>query len=52
MSVLDILLQKELITKDAIREVRKQTASGSSLDDALMAQGVKPDDIIAARGEF
>ncbi len=52
MSVLDILLQKQLITRDDIREVRKQTASGGSLDDALIARGVKPDDIIAARGEF
>jgi type IV pilus assembly protein PilB len=52
MSVLDILLQKKLITKDDIREVRKQTGAGTSLDEALLARGVKPDDIIAARGEF
>ncbi|MEN9913190.1 MAG: hypothetical protein RLY66_598 [Candidatus Parcubacteria bacterium] len=52
MSVLDILLQKSLITKDDIREIRKQTAAGSPLDDALIARGVKPQDIVAARGEF
>ncbi|MEK7641889.1 MAG: ATPase, T2SS/T4P/T4SS family [Patescibacteria group bacterium] len=52
MSVLDILLQKNLITKDDIREVRKQTSAGASLEDALIARGVKPDDVIAARGEF
>ena len=52
MSVLDILLQKSLITKDDIREIRKQTAAGSSLDDALIARGVKPQDVVAARGEF
>ena len=52
MSVIDILLQKKLITKDDVREIRKQTGAGASLDDALLARGVKPDEIIAARGEF
>ncbi len=52
MSVLDILLQKKLITKDDIRDIRKQTGAGTSLDDALLAHGVKPDEIIIARGEF
>lgn len=52
MSVLDILLQKKIITKDDIRDVRKQTASGVSIDDALLARGVKQEDIIEARGEF
>ena len=52
MSVLDLLLQKKLISKDDIREVRKATSGGSSLDDALITRGVKPEDIIAARGEF
>ncbi|MEK7646098.1 MAG: ATPase, T2SS/T4P/T4SS family [Patescibacteria group bacterium] len=52
MSVLDILLQKELISKEAIRDVRKQTAAGTSLEQALISKGVKPEDIMAARGEF
>lgn len=52
MSVLDILLQKKLITKDDIRDIRKQTGTGATLDEALLAHGVKPDDIIMARGEF
>lgn len=52
MSVLDILLQKNLLTRDAIREVRKQTAAGVTLEEALVSKGVKPEDIIAARGEF
>ncbi len=52
MSVLDILLQKKLITKDDIRDVRKQTGSGTALDEALISHGVKPEDIITARGEF
>ncbi|MDE2172651.1 MAG: Flp pilus assembly complex ATPase component TadA [Patescibacteria group bacterium] len=52
MSVLDILLQKKQIARDDMREVRKQMASGTSLEEALLARGVKPDDIIAARGEF
>ncbi len=52
MSVLDILLQKNLIAKDDMREVRKATASGTPLEDALLARGVKPADIATARGEF
>ena len=52
MSVLDILLQKNLIAKNDIREVRKQVAAGSSLEDALIARGVKPEDVMTARGEF
>jgi len=52
MSVLDILLSKKLISKADLGEVRKQTAAGAVLDDALIAHGVKPDDIVAARGEF
>jgi type IV pilus assembly protein PilB len=52
MSVLDILLQKKLISKADIGEVRKQTSSGVLMDEALLAHGVKPEDILAARGEF
>ena len=52
MSVLDILLQKKLIAKDDLREIRKQTSSGISLDEILVARGVKSEDILAARGEF
>lgn len=52
MSVLDILLQKNLISKDDVREVRKQTGEGASLDEALIARGIKLEDIVTARGEF
>jgi len=52
MSVLDILLQKKLITKDDLGEVRKQMSSGATIDEALVSRGVKPEDIIVARGEF
>jgi len=52
MSVLDTLLEKKLITKDDYNEVRKQTTSGKvSLDQVLIARGVKPEDILAAKGE-
>jgi type IV pilus assembly protein PilB len=52
MSVLDILLQKNLLNREAIREVRKQIDAGTSLEESLISHGVKPEDIIAARGEF
>src|ERR1035437_666363 len=52
MSVLDILLTKKIITKDDVREVNRQMASGKvSLDQVLAARGVKPEDILAAQGE-
>jgi type IV pilus assembly protein PilB len=52
MSIIDILLAKKLISKEDIHDIREKTAAGSTLDQALIARGVKPDDIIAARGEF
>ena len=52
MSIIDILLSKNLITKDDIRAIRTQTSSGISLDQALVSRGVKPDAILEARGEF
>ncbi len=52
MSVLDILLQKKLINKADIGEIRKQLSTGVLMDDALIAKGVKSSDILAARGEF
>lgn len=52
MSVLDILLQKKLISKADIGEIRKQISSGVLLDDALFAKGIKTQDILSARGEF
>ncbi|MCL5782198.1 MAG: GspE/PulE family protein, partial [Patescibacteria group bacterium] len=52
MSIIDILLKKDLIKKDDLRDVIKQTQSGASVDDVLIAHGVKPEDILSARGEF
>ncbi|MDE1975445.1 MAG: Flp pilus assembly complex ATPase component TadA [Patescibacteria group bacterium] len=52
MSVTDILLKKNIISKTDIQEIRKAMNSGSSLDQALIAVGVKPEDVVAARGEF
>ena len=52
MSVIDILLQKSLINKDDIRAIRTAMSGGATLDEALIAHGVKPEDILTARGEF
>ena len=52
MSILDILLQKKLIAKEDVANIRRQTAAGASMDQALISAGVKPEDVIAARGEF
>ncbi|MDE2037746.1 MAG: Flp pilus assembly complex ATPase component TadA [Patescibacteria group bacterium] len=52
MSVTDILLKKNLIAKGDLPEIRKAMSAGSTLDQALIARGVKPEDIVSARGEF
>jgi type IV pilus assembly protein PilB len=52
MSVLDILLKKNLIGKTETTAVKAKQADGSSLDEALISVGVRPEDILAARGEF
>jgi type IV pilus assembly protein PilB len=52
MSVIDILVKNSLISKDDIRAIRTAMSGGASLDEALVAHGVKPEDILAARGEF
>ncbi len=52
MSVIDILLEKNLITKDAIKEIDKRVADGATIDQALQEQGVLPTDILAAHGEY
>ncbi len=52
MSVIDILLEKKLISKEDVKEIRKQISGGSTVDEALLAKGVKPEDIVIARGEF
>jgi len=52
MSVIDILLNKNLITKDDTIEISKLTAKGETLDKVLMEKGIRPEEILAARGEF
>ncbi len=52
MSVVDILLNKNLISQDDIREIKKRTGEGESLDQILIEMGVHSEDILAARGEF
>lgn len=52
MSVLDILIHKNLISKDDVKSVRTEMAQGSSLEEVLISHGVKPEDILAARSEF
>ena len=52
MSVIDILLKKNLISKSDIAPIRAKQADGGTLDDALIAVGVRPEDILAARSEF
>jgi len=52
MSVLDILLKKNLVGKAEVAAVKAKQADGDSLDEALISVGVRPEDILAARGEF
>lgn len=52
MSVIDILLEKNIISKDDIRELKQRTSKGDSLDQVLIEKGISPDVILEARGEF
>lgn len=52
MSIVDILLNKNLITKDDVAEIKKIAAKGDSLDQILIEKGIRPEDILTARGEF
>ncbi len=53
MSVLDILVQKNLLTKDDVREVQKQVSTdGAQLDTVLMQRGISLENILIAKGEF
>lgn len=53
MSVLDVLVQKKLISPDDIREITKQISSGEvTLDKALIERGVRVEDILVAKGEY
>ena len=52
MSIVDILLNKNLITKDDVAEIKKLAAKGDSLDKILIEKGIRPEDILTARGEF
>lgn len=52
MSIVDILLNKNLITKDDVAEIKKLAAKGGTLDQILIEKGIRPEDILTARGEF
>lgn len=52
MNITDILLSKNLISKDDIREIKKKISEGDSLDQVLIERGVKMEDILSARSEF
>ena len=52
MSALDILLEKKLITQADYSEVKAQSTSRKiSLNQLLIARGVRPEDILAAQGQ-
>jgi hypothetical protein len=52
MGLLDILLKKNLISKDDVNEVKQRVASGDAIDQILIERGVSVEDLLAARGEF
>ena len=52
MSVIDILLNKNLIHKDNIKEIKNRISGGEPLDKILLEMGIRPEDILSARGEY
>jgi hypothetical protein len=51
MGLLDILLKKNLISKDDVNEVKQRVASGDAIDQILIERGVSVEDHSAARVE-
>ncbi len=52
MSIIEILLNKNLINKDGVKEIKTRMANGESLDKILLESGIHSEEILAARGEF
>ena len=53
MSIVDILSKKNIITPALAAEIKNETdGSNTSIEDALIAKGVKLTDILSAKGEF
>ena len=52
MSVLDVLLKKNLISHADVSTIKARQNDGDTLDQALIQVGVRPEDILSARGEF
>ncbi len=53
MQFTDILINKNLITQDELRQIKADTKADSrSLEEALISRGVNEDEILAAKGEI
>jgi len=52
MNILDILIKKNIISKDDIKELRQRMDDGEPIDKVLIEHGVKMEDILSARSEF
>ncbi len=53
MGILEILANKQLISKDEIPTIKKLMASpGASVDKILLQHGVRLEEILAAKGEY
>ncbi|MDE2188766.1 MAG: hypothetical protein KGJ35_03515, partial [Patescibacteria group bacterium] len=52
MSVLDILQKKNLLSKTEAANIKAKQSEGDTLDHALISAGIRPEDILIARGEF
>ncbi len=52
MNILDLLLKKNLISKEDIKKIRQRMDNGESMDKVLIESGVKVEDILSVRSEF
>ncbi len=53
MSILEILVKKDIVKKSDIQQIRKEmSAPGSTLESVLTDRGVNPEDILTAKGEL
>jgi type IV pilus assembly protein PilB len=53
MTLLELLVEKKIIEKEALPEIKELVRrSGGNLDEVLAARGVNPEDVLSVKGEY
>ncbi|PIT91033.1 hypothetical protein COU17_02565 [Candidatus Kaiserbacteria bacterium CG10_big_fil_rev_8_21_14_0_10_49_17] len=52
MNLLDVLVERNIIDKKEVSAIEKEAEGGTSIEQALVARGVSPSDILSIKGEY